>query len=96
MLGRSSVARQAAESTDEGDMPPQQESHDQVRNALGSMPENVRAVVILRVIEGLPGTEVATLLGISEATTSRRLGEGLEMLTSVLTRGRARSMAGGD
>jgi len=57
-----------------------------IHEAVQSLPEERRAVVVLRVMQGLPGMEVSQLLGISEASVSRWKDEGLEVLRSKLLR----------
>ncbi len=50
------------------------------------LPEEERLVVLLRILEGLAGHEVARRLGISQATVSRRLHDGLGELSERLQR----------
>jgi RNA polymerase sigma-70 factor (ECF subfamily) len=57
-----------------------------IYEAVQSLPEERRAVVILRVMQGLSGTAVSQLLGVSEASVSRWKDEGLEVLRSKLLR----------
>ena len=49
-----------------------------VEDALDHLPEDQRAVVVLRVLEQRSQEEIAELLGISQSTVSRRLQAGLE------------------
>ena len=55
-----------------------------VLRAMEQLDEEVRAVVTLRIIEGLSGNEVKDLLGCSAAGVSRRLHEGLEQMRITL------------
>jgi RNA polymerase sigma factor (sigma-70 family) len=55
-----------------------------VIQAMQQLDEEVRAVIVLRVIEGLSGNEVKELLGCSAAGVSRRLHQGLEQLRTAL------------
>ncbi len=57
-----------------------------IYEALQSLPEEQRAAVVLRVMQDLPGKEVSQLLGMSEASVSRRKDEGLEVLRGKLLR----------
>ena len=60
-----------------------------VTRAVQLLPEDRRAVVVLRIMQGLPGAEVAELLRISQASVSRWMSEGLEMLRGTLLRDEA-------
>ena len=53
---------------------------------LAVLPESLRAVVVLREIEGMSHAEIARALGISEATSRVRLLRGLERLRRTLKR----------
>lgn len=53
---------------------------------LAALPESLRAVVVLREIEGMSHAEIARALGISEATSRVRLLRGLERLRRTLKR----------
>jgi len=55
-----------------------------VRNALLTLPEQTRLVVVLRVMQGMSGNEVASSLSCSPSEVSRRLYEGLEKLRASL------------
>jgi RNA polymerase sigma-70 factor (ECF subfamily) len=55
-----------------------------VSSALETLPEPVRAVVVLRVMEGVSGNDVKDLLGCSASQVSRMLHEGLEQLRRVM------------
>lgn len=57
-----------------------------IYEAVQALPEEQRAVIVLRVMQGLRGKDVSELLGISEATVSRWNDEGLEMLRGKLLR----------
>jgi RNA polymerase sigma-70 factor (ECF subfamily) len=47
---------------------------------LAALPEPLRAVVVLRELEGMSHAEIARALGISEVTSRVRLVRGLERL----------------
>jgi RNA polymerase sigma-70 factor (ECF subfamily) len=53
--------------------------------ALDALPEPIRVVVALRVMEGMSGNEVMNLLGCSASQVSRMLHEGLERLRVLMT-----------
>jgi RNA polymerase sigma-70 factor, ECF subfamily len=55
-----------------------------LEEALVSLPEPVRLVVVLRIMDGLSGNEVSELLGCSPSEVSRRLHAGLERLRGLL------------
>lgn len=59
-------------------------NREAVIEAMNELDEDVRAVVALRVIEGLSGNQVKDLLGCSAAGVSRRLHLGLEQLRAAL------------
>jgi RNA polymerase sigma factor (sigma-70 family) len=63
------------------------ERRDAVLAALAQLPEPVREVVALRMIEGMSGNEVSVLLGTSPSDVSRRLHEGLDRLREFLRDG---------
>jgi RNA polymerase sigma-70 factor (ECF subfamily) len=56
----------------------------EVEAALSRLPELTRAVVVLRIMQGMPGKEVQALLGCSASEVSRRLYFGMEQLRAVL------------
>lgn len=60
------------------------EDTETVTLALAALPENLRTVVVLRIMQGLSGREVQQLLGTSAAGVSRALHEGLERLRRTL------------
>lgn len=53
--------------------------------SLADLPEMNRAVVVLRVLEGMSGNEVKDLLGCSAAEVSRHLHRGLEQLRRAMS-----------
>lgn len=53
---------------------------ESVEAALEKLPDNLRTVVVLRVMESLKGKDVARLLGITPVAVTRLLGEGMERL----------------
>lgn len=62
------------------------ELKDAFRSALGSLPHDQRAVVVLRGIEGLPFDEVARTLGIPTPTAHSRMARACERLRRLLGR----------
>jgi RNA polymerase sigma-70 factor (ECF subfamily) len=71
------------------DLPPDEqtalaEESDIVRAALLRLPENVRAVLVLRICEGLKLREVGAILALPESTVRYQLGEGLHQLNRFL------------
>ena len=63
--------------TDRGERP---ELHETLHTALAELPEKTQAVVVLRLMQGMPGEEVKGLLGCSSSEVSRRLHQGMAML----------------
>ena len=62
------------------------EQAELVREALKKLPENYRAVVVLRHYEDLKFREIAEVLDIPEGTVKSRMAEGLQQLSEILTR----------
>ena len=62
------------------------ERHELLMAALAEVPEPARTAVVLRVMEGLSGGEVAAIVGCSPAEVSRRLHRGLDHLRRYLAR----------
>ena len=62
------------------------ERHELLMAALAEVPEPARTAVVLRVMEGLSGREVAEMVGCSPAEVSRRLHRGLDHLRRYLAR----------
>jgi RNA polymerase sigma-70 factor (ECF subfamily) len=60
------------------------ELKEAVLSAMEQLPENVRLVVALRLMQGVSGNEVKELLGCSAAEVSRQLLRGMEMLRRFL------------
>ncbi|GMU84600.1 MAG: hypothetical protein AMXMBFR47_44690 [Planctomycetota bacterium] len=60
------------------------ERSDAVRRALDALPEEYRAVLILRHVENLAREEIAAVLGISAAAVKGRLVRGSELLRETL------------
>ena len=60
-------------------------AREALQKALAFLPEQTQVVIVLRVIEGMSGNEVARVLGCCASEVSRRLYEGLERLREVLT-----------
>lgn len=62
-----------------------------LREALATLSERLRLVILLRDVDGLSGDEVAAALRIPEGTVKSRLHEARRQLRSVLTREGERS-----
>ncbi|HWE03633.1 MAG TPA: sigma-70 family RNA polymerase sigma factor [Tepidisphaeraceae bacterium] len=60
------------------------ERTDAVLAAMDRLPEQVRVVVALRLMQGVSGNEVKELLGLSAPEVSRLLHRGMEMLRGIL------------
>jgi RNA polymerase sigma-70 factor (ECF subfamily) len=75
---------EAIEEPQTGPTPLERVVADELRGRLGSMlrelPENDRAAVVLRDLEGLSGGEAAAVLGIGQAALKSRLHRGREQL----------------
>jgi RNA polymerase sigma factor (sigma-70 family) len=56
--------------------------------ALDQLPPRCREVVMLRRVEGLPRREIASRLGIVEATVAEHLAKGMSILADILYGGR--------
>lgn len=56
------------------------ETHSQVLDAIQELPENYRAVLVLRYFEDLPYSEIAQILGTSEANVQMRLSRARQRL----------------
>ena len=63
------------------------ERRDLVLSALAQLPEPIRGVVTLRMMQEMSGNEVSELLGCSALDVSRRLHEGLDQLRRFLADG---------
>jgi len=66
------------------------ELRDPLYAALGELPEQTQAVVVLRLVQGMSGNEVKALLNCSASEVSRRLHQGMEHLRSRLAAAYAR------
>lgn len=55
-----------------------------VRQAIASLPEEQRDVIVLRELEDMPYSEIAEVLGISEGTVKSRISRGREALKKEL------------
>jgi RNA polymerase sigma factor (sigma-70 family) len=66
------------------DVAQQVELRESVLAGLAQVDERVRTVVVMRVMEGLSGNEVAEILGCSASEVSRRLHEGMDRLREIL------------
>ena len=58
----------------------ERESADRVRDAIASLPEPLRVVVVLREYEGLKFREIAEVLDTPEGTVKSRMTDALEQL----------------
>lgn len=65
------------------------ERRELVVTALADLPESPRNTVALRIMHGLSGNEVSTILGVSVSQVSRWLHEGLDLLRVSLDDGHA-------
>ena len=63
----------------------QQQTVDQVRRALETLPTDFREVLVLRELEGLSYKEIAAIVGIPLGTVMSRLARARERLSGVLT-----------
>ena len=79
--------RDAAFAAEAGSGGPREPGPDgEAERLLADLPEHLRAVVVLREIEGMSHAEIARALGISEVTSRVRLVRGLERLRRMLKR----------
>jgi RNA polymerase sigma factor (sigma-70 family) len=60
------------------------ERHDALQAAIDDLPPELRAVLVLRGIEQQPNGAVARLLGVADATVTRRFPQALQRLRDVL------------
>jgi RNA polymerase sigma-70 factor (ECF subfamily) len=60
------------------------ETHAEVMRAVQGLPENYRVVVVLRYLDDLPYSEIAEILGISEANVQMRLSRARQRLRAAL------------
>lgn len=54
-----------------------------LRASLGSLPQELREIIVLRKIEGLSRQEIATKLGVTERTVTRRIAESARALADI-------------
>ena len=64
----------------------QQQTVEQVRRALETLPTDFREVLVLRELEALSYKEIAAIVGIPLGTVMSRLARARERLTGVLAR----------
>jgi RNA polymerase sigma factor (sigma-70 family) len=69
---------------DRGDFTDRQAVGAAVRSALAVLPRQQRAVLVLRYVEDLPGSQVASLLGVSAGTVKTHAHRGLRALRKSL------------
>jgi RNA polymerase sigma-70 factor (sigma-E family) len=83
---RNSVREYVTSSPPEQESPPGRDSHVRldVERALSGLTPRQRAMVVLRFLEDLPVTEVASLLGVAEGTVKSQTARGVEALRAVL------------
>jgi RNA polymerase sigma-70 factor, ECF subfamily len=63
----------------------QLELRDSLLHAVDALPQALREVIVLRILQELSGNEVKALLGCSASEVSRHLHRGLEQLRSALS-----------
>jgi len=68
--------------------PPRASERDGLQAAVNTLPDHLRAVLVLKEIEGYAHGEIAELLGISEGTSRVRLTRALKLLRHKLESGR--------
>lgn len=83
------VAEEGADNRADASLDPeaqmiQQQTVDQVRRALETLPTDFREVLVLREFEGLSYKEIAAIVGIPLGTVMSRLARARERLTGVL------------
>ena len=61
-----------------------EERADAVLTAMDKLPEQIRVVVALRLMQGVSGNDVKELLGLTAPEVSRLLHRGMEMLRGIL------------
>ena len=76
--------RTAAEGEPRSGPDPSLEMKEAVLAAMEQLPEDVRLVVAMRLMQGVSGNEVKEMLGCSAAEVSRQLHRGMEMLRQSL------------
>lgn len=74
------LGRTAAEAEPSSGPDPSLEMKEAVLAAMEQLPEDVRLVVAMRLMQGVSGNEVKDMLGCSAAEVSRQLHRGMEML----------------
>ena len=79
------AANQADVSLDPEAQAIQQQTVEQVRCALETLPTDFREVLVLRELEGLSYKEIAAIIGIPIGTVMSRLARGRERLAGVMT-----------
>ena len=87
LAGRRTSAREyVTSSPPETESPPGRDSHVRldVERALAELTPRQRAMIVLRFLEDLPVTEVATLLGVAEGTVKSQTARGVEALRAAL------------
>lgn len=62
----------------------QQQEDEQLINAIKTLPDNYRSIILLRDVEGLSYREISTILNIAQGTVMSRLSRGRRLLSTVL------------
>ncbi len=74
----------------------QRELKERIREALATLPERDREVILLRHFEELSNKETADVLGVNESTATMRYGRALVRLKEALTAGSSFGSASGE
>jgi RNA polymerase sigma-70 factor (ECF subfamily) len=74
----------ASTDTDPEELLRQQENSQMLRDVLGELPADFRAVIVLRELEGCSYKEIAFTLGIPQGTVMSRLARARQRLTQLL------------
>ena len=77
---RDELARRTESVVEETQMP---DVANMLRTSIAELPEQTQLVIVLRLVEGMSGNEVKSLLGCSASEVSRRLHNGMDHLRQV-------------